>query len=262
MLRLYGSRWGRSMPRAGCAKPSSHGRSAWPMRQSGEGREVWTRSAVREAFSTRPPARASCGGARTERSSSRGSAVAGHTCTRCRGRAATATLLTPGEFEVDHVAFSPDRKRIVYSSNQYGSDPLDQDRKHLWSVTTVDGGTPQALTHGDGIETEPAIASDGEVALVRMDARMPARCGGAGGKWAARPGAADDSRGFSGGEAGDAAAGDLQRGGRHADSWAAFSAATAMERRSIRRWCSSTADRGGRCCWAGITWTTTRMHTR
>ena len=85
-----------------------------------------------------------------------------------------ATLLTPGEFEVDHVAFGPDRKRIVYSSNQYSGDPLDQDRKHLWSVS-VDGGPPQALTPGDGIETEPAIASDGEVALVRMNARVPAR---------------------------------------------------------------------------------------
>jgi dipeptidyl aminopeptidase/acylaminoacyl peptidase len=84
-----------------------------------------------------------------------------------------ATLLTPGEFEVDRVAFSMDRKRIVYSSNQHGSDPLDEDRKHLWSVTD-DGGAPQALTQGDGIETEPAIASDGEVALVRMDARLPA----------------------------------------------------------------------------------------
>jgi dipeptidyl aminopeptidase/acylaminoacyl peptidase len=85
----------------------------------------------------------------------------------------SATLLTPGEFEVDRVAFSVDRKRIVYSSNQHGSDPLDEDRKHLWSVTD-DGGAPQALTHGDGIETEPAIASDGEVAMVRMDARVPA----------------------------------------------------------------------------------------
>ncbi|HEX4582961.1 MAG TPA: prolyl oligopeptidase family serine peptidase [Acidobacteriaceae bacterium] len=93
-----------------------------------------------------------------------------------------ATLLTPGEFEVDHVAFSVDRKRIVYSSNQHGSDPLDEDRKHLWSVTVdgsspqaPDGGAPQELTHGDGIETEPAIASDGDVAMVRMDARVPAR---------------------------------------------------------------------------------------
>jgi dipeptidyl aminopeptidase/acylaminoacyl peptidase len=89
-------------------------------------------------------------------------------------RGGESTLLTPGEFEVDHVAFSEDRKRIVYSSNQHGSDPLDEDRKHLWSVTP-EGGAPEALTHGDGIETEPAIASDGTVALVRMDARVPAR---------------------------------------------------------------------------------------
>ncbi len=51
----------------------------------------------------------------------------------------TAALLTPGDFEVDRVAFSPDRKRIVYSSNQHGSDPLDEDRKHLWSVTCPNG---------------------------------------------------------------------------------------------------------------------------
>ena len=51
-----------------------------------------------------------------------------------------AALLTPGDFEVDRVAFSPDRKRIVYSSNQHGSDPLDEDRKHLWSVPVMKWG--------------------------------------------------------------------------------------------------------------------------
>jgi dipeptidyl aminopeptidase/acylaminoacyl peptidase len=85
-----------------------------------------------------------------------------------------ATLLTPGDFEVDRVALSPDRKRIVYSSNQHGSDPLDEDRKHLWSVTP-DGGAPQAITQGEGIETEPAIASNGTIAMVRMDAHVPTR---------------------------------------------------------------------------------------
>lgn len=89
------------------------------------------------------------------------------------GDGGTAALLTPGDFEVDHVALSPDRKRVVYSSNQHGSDPLDEDRKHLWSIA-LDGSAPQELTHGDGIETVPAIASDGTVAMVRMDARVPA----------------------------------------------------------------------------------------
>lgn len=85
-----------------------------------------------------------------------------------------ATLLTPGDFEVDRVALSPDRRRVVYSSNQHDGDPLDEDRKHLWSVT-VDASAPRELTHGEGIETEPVIASDGTVAMVRMDARLPAR---------------------------------------------------------------------------------------
>ncbi len=83
-----------------------------------------------------------------------------------------ATLLTPGNFEVDQVTCSADRKRIVYSSNQHGSDPLDEDRRHLWSVSP-DGGAPQQLTHGDGIESGPAIASDGEVALVHAGPRVP-----------------------------------------------------------------------------------------
>ena len=38
-------------------------------------------------------------------------------------------LLTPGDFEVEYVALSPDRKRIVFNSNQG-----DVDRRHLWSV--------------------------------------------------------------------------------------------------------------------------------
>jgi len=85
-----------------------------------------------------------------------------------------ATELTPGtDFEVDQVAMSPDRKSMVYSSNQHDRDALDQDRKHLWSIS-VDGGGQKELTAGDGIETEPAIASNGSVALVAMDARLPA----------------------------------------------------------------------------------------
>jgi dipeptidyl aminopeptidase/acylaminoacyl peptidase len=75
---------------------------------------------------------------------------------------------------VDHVSLSTDRKRVVYSSNQYRSDVHDADRRHLWSVSP-NGGSPQQLTHGDGIETAPVIASDGAVGMVRMDARVPAR---------------------------------------------------------------------------------------
>jgi len=95
-----------------------------------------------------------------------------------------ATELTPGEFEVDYVAFSKDRKTLVYSSNQD-----DVDRRHLWEVSADGGSTPQdansghrggpvsprALTHGDGLEMIPAIAPDGTVAVLRSDVRVPIR---------------------------------------------------------------------------------------
>jgi dipeptidyl aminopeptidase/acylaminoacyl peptidase len=81
-----------------------------------------------------------------------------------------AKLLTPGEFEVQHVALSADRRRVIYSSNQD-----DIDRRHLWSVP-ADGGRPTALTRGDGIEWSPAPTADDEIiALLRSDARRPAR---------------------------------------------------------------------------------------
>ena len=85
-----------------------------------------------------------------------------------------ATELTPGNFEVDYVAFGEDRKELVYSSNQSVGDPLDVDRRHLWEVD-ADGGAPRELTHGDGIEVMPAIAPDGTVAVLHSDARVPIR---------------------------------------------------------------------------------------
>jgi dipeptidyl aminopeptidase/acylaminoacyl peptidase len=83
-------------------------------------------------------------------------------------------LLTPGSFEVEHVALSPDRKEIVYSSNQVANDPLDQDRRHIWSVDPQ-SGSPKPLTSGEGIEVCPAIGSDGAVAVLHSDPRTPVR---------------------------------------------------------------------------------------
>jgi dipeptidyl aminopeptidase/acylaminoacyl peptidase len=79
-----------------------------------------------------------------------------------------ATLLTPGEFEVEHVSYSDDGKEVVYSSNQG-----DIDRRHIWRVQ-VGGGTPQAVTKGESIEWDPVFAGGG-VAYLRSDARQPAR---------------------------------------------------------------------------------------
>jgi dipeptidyl aminopeptidase/acylaminoacyl peptidase len=81
----------------------------------------------------------------------------------------SAALLTPGSFEVEHAALSPDRKTIVYSSNQD-----DIDRRHIWQVS-VAGGAVKALTHGQGIEVFPAVAADGTVAVLRSDAHIPIR---------------------------------------------------------------------------------------
>jgi dipeptidyl aminopeptidase/acylaminoacyl peptidase len=82
----------------------------------------------------------------------------------------TPTLVTPGEFEVEYVSLSQDRKTAVYSSNQD-----DIDRRHVWKVT-VDGKSKEALTKGTAIETAPVVLSDNQtVAVLRSDARLPLR---------------------------------------------------------------------------------------
>jgi dipeptidyl aminopeptidase/acylaminoacyl peptidase len=81
-----------------------------------------------------------------------------------------AVLLTPGPFEVEFASLDPDRKRVVFNSNQ--DDP---DRRHLWAIA-VAGGPPTALTRGKGIEWAPVVTGDGTaVAFLRSDARRPAR---------------------------------------------------------------------------------------
>ncbi len=81
-----------------------------------------------------------------------------------------ATLLTPGKFEVEAVSLSPDRRRLVYSSNQG-----DIDRRHIWTVPVRDG-EPEPLMKSVGIEWSPVMTSDGKaIAFLRSDARRPAR---------------------------------------------------------------------------------------
>ncbi len=81
-----------------------------------------------------------------------------------------ATLLTPGNFEVEHVSIAPDRATLLYSSNQG-----DIDRRHIWRVNAA-GGRPVAVTTGTGIEWSPVQTSDGKaVVMLRSDAKLPAR---------------------------------------------------------------------------------------
>ncbi|HZC44099.1 MAG TPA: prolyl oligopeptidase family serine peptidase, partial [Acidobacteriaceae bacterium] len=81
-----------------------------------------------------------------------------------------AKLLTPGNFIVEYASISPDRKTIVYSSNQN-----DFDRRHVWKLSAA-SAAPDELTHGTGIETAPVVASDNvTVAVLRSDAQIPMR---------------------------------------------------------------------------------------
>ena len=73
-------------------------------------------------------------------------------------RGGTPLLLTPGNFMVEHVAFSSDQQFIVYSANA-GADPNDDDRRHLFRVP-VDRAAPAALSPGDGVEWTPVVAGD------------------------------------------------------------------------------------------------------
>jgi len=67
-----------------------------------------------------------------------------------------AALLTPGEFDVEHVALSSDRNNVIYDSNQ-----ADVDRRHIWRVP-IAGGTPQQLTRGEGSEWNATQTGDGQ----------------------------------------------------------------------------------------------------
>ena len=79
-----------------------------------------------------------------------------------------AAHLTPGNFEVEFVRLARDGRSLLFNSNQG-----DIDRRHLWRVAAA-GGTPVAVTSGEGIEWSPQELSDnaGIVAL-RSSSRRP-----------------------------------------------------------------------------------------
>ena len=81
-----------------------------------------------------------------------------------------APLNAPGDFEIEHASLSADRRTIFFSSNQN-----DTDRRHLWRVS-VSGENLEPLTSGHGIEWSPVQTGDGAaIAMLRADARDPAR---------------------------------------------------------------------------------------
>jgi len=82
------------------------------------------------------------------------------------------TLLTPGSFMVEHVAMSPDQRFIVYSANT-GADPNDDDRRHIFRVST-DRADAAALTKGEGVEWTPVVTGDAKsVAFISATPKRP-----------------------------------------------------------------------------------------
>jgi dipeptidyl aminopeptidase/acylaminoacyl peptidase len=79
-----------------------------------------------------------------------------------------AKLLTPGNFEIEHLTISEDGREAVFSSNQD-----DIDRRHVWRVA-FSGGPPQAVTKGESLEWSPVFAG-AHLAYLHADARRPAR---------------------------------------------------------------------------------------
>jgi len=71
----------------------------------------------------------------------------------------TPQLLTPGNFDVEEVMLSADKRSVLCTSNQN-----DIDRRHIWRVSAT-GGEPKALTSGETIEWNPVETSDGKTVL-------------------------------------------------------------------------------------------------
>lgn len=88
--------------------------------------------------------------------------------------------LTPGNYEVENASLSPDKSFVIFAANKN-----DIDRRHLWRVS-VDGGPPEQITKGDGIEMVPVLFDNGRrIAFLHSSAHEPylpftASIGGAG----------------------------------------------------------------------------------
>ena len=91
----------------------------------------------------------------------------------------TARALTAGTFEVTHVAFSPDRKRLAYSSTH--DDP---DRMHIWTVD-AEHGPAVRIAQSHAIEDFPQIGADGTLFALQSDGNQPVHpvALSAGGQW-------------------------------------------------------------------------------
>ena len=83
----------------------------------------------------------------------------------------TALLLTPGQYMVEHVTQSRDRRFMIYDANN-GKTSDDDDRRHLFRVP-VDRAEPVEITSGTSLEWTPVAASNDAVAYISATAQQP-----------------------------------------------------------------------------------------
>ncbi len=76
-----------------------------------------------------------------------------------------AKLLTPGNYEIEDMTLTPDKKSIVFSANKNNLDSRD-----LWRVA-VAGGNVEAITTNDNLEWNPVVLSNGKLAYLGSEAR-------------------------------------------------------------------------------------------
>lgn len=78
------------------------------------------------------------------------------------------TALTPGNYEVENVTWSPDRSFMIVASNR-----ADINHRHLWKVSVI-GGESQQITRGDSIEMYPVMISGAKnIAFMHATATYP-----------------------------------------------------------------------------------------
>jgi dipeptidyl aminopeptidase/acylaminoacyl peptidase len=72
-----------------------------------------------------------------------------------------AILLTPGAFDSREPVWSPDDKRIAFSSKRQG-DPDRHDNSDIYVMDAVEGAAARQLTVWDGADSGPAFSPDGK----------------------------------------------------------------------------------------------------
>jgi len=82
-------------------------------------------------------------------------------------RGGAVRALTSGKFEVTHVVFSQNRKRLVYSSTQD-----DTDRLHIWTID-AEHGSAVHTAQSHAIEDYPQIGADGALFALQSDGNQP-----------------------------------------------------------------------------------------